>query len=145
MRRSALAAGSRQRGAWVVRLRSLRVASLACVARCVADFASNLGASFVAGAHAGRRLRVLRCVPSDLEVLVWRGSSGNPTSRASGRKALSALGAARLEDELTALGRHAGAEAVTAGALQAAGLECTFHCCIPVIYGLVATRCLAGR
>jgi hypothetical protein len=76
---------------------------------------------------------------------MWRGSSGNPASRASSRKALSALGAARLEDELTALGRHAGAEAMTAGALQTAGLECTFHCWIPVIYGLVATICLAGR
>jgi hypothetical protein len=70
---------------------------------------------------------------------MWCGPSGNPADRGSGRKALSALGAARLEDELTALGRHAGAEAVTAGALQAAGLECTFHCWVPVIYGLVAT------
>jgi hypothetical protein len=39
----------------------------------------------------------------------------------------SALRAARIDHFATTTGRHAGTEAVVAGALQAAGLKGTFH------------------
>jgi len=53
--------------------------------------------------------------------------SGRAADGASGRQALSTLGATRLDDEPAGPGRHTRAKAVAAGALEAAGLECTLH------------------
>lgn len=49
-----------------------------------------------------------------------------PTRR-SGRQALATAGAPRVDDGAAGTGGHAGAKAVTAGALEATGLESAFH------------------
>ena len=51
--------------------------------------------------------------------------------RASGGKALPALGAAGLDDGSAGAGGHAGRKTVSARALQAAWLKCTLHVSIP--------------
>ena len=52
---------------------------------------------------------------------------GNLTRSALRTEALAALGTATREQTASALGGHAGAEAVCAGAVQVARVECTFH------------------
>jgi len=59
--------------------------------------------------------------------------------RTSSGEALAALGAPRLDDGLPGARRHTGAETVSASTLQAAWLECTFHCSV-----LSSVRSLAG-